>query len=199
MAAADTNDSDVAAQYFATGTDGNYIVTVTATYERGSGWRIVNLDSAMTPYASAPPESTSPTSGRTDAPTTDAAGSVTVQSSEGKRITVNLQLTKPVSDATSAATANWKSHLGQGAIPCVTDSSTDGVIVGTQSFHNETPSYTPTVYLNWLDIKTGGALAFGVGYSSGNQCVTAGSDVWEGSAVQPNWTSASWARFRSCS
>ncbi len=147
--------------------------------------------------SSALPDSDSPTSpsdttAASQPPSVGATsnGSFTFTSSTGVTVRGILNLQTPV--AASDAQSAWTSVGGTGDIPCVTDAQTDAVMIGFLEFQNQTSSYTPDFYLNFQSIATGGGLALGAGYSDGNQCITDGSDAWEGSAIQPTWAGAVW-------
>lgn len=120
------------------------------------------------------------------------SGSFVVSSAEGVRIVGNLKLDAPAADGSAAVQASWTAVGGNGDIPCATGSNQSAVIVGTLAFTNETPNDTPDFYINFSDMKTGGTMSLGAGYSNGPQCITSGSDGWEGSAIQPTWTHAQW-------
>lgn len=119
------------------------------------------------------------------------SGSFTATSSQGIKVTVRLTFDAPVVDGSAAASANWTAFGASGSIPCATGSNQNAVIVGTLEFTNQTPSYTPDVYIDFSDMTTGGNMSFGANSNDG-ECVTDGSDGWEGSTIQPTWTGAQW-------
>jgi hypothetical protein len=157
------------------------------------------------PSAPAHSESTTRTDSASEVPTvpapsvvaSTAAASVplttttmTMKADDGTTLGGTLRLSHILRPGSAEAMRGW-SGLTRVPLPCETDPTRDGVFIGSISFTNQTPAFTPTLSMNVGAHASSSGYSVGFAYSDGGKCQKLdGNPLY--TTISPEFTSSTW-------